>query len=64
MGLGPPVCVSCKVPYTHFQYINEEGYECAKWLCRKCKREDSKDYALTISKELFEEIYGKQDDND
>ena len=64
MGLGPPVCVSCKVPYTHFQYINEEGYECAKWFCPKCKREDSKDYALMIKKELFEEIYGKQDDND
>lgn len=62
MGLGPPVCTTCKVSYDNIHYINEEGNECVKWMCPMCKREDVKDYALTISKELFEEIYGKKDE--
>lgn len=60
MGLGPPICVPCRAPYTHYRYINEDGYECAAWYCLKCNKSDTKDYAWTISKELFEEIYGKE----
>ena len=55
--LGPPICINCKVCYDSFYYTNEEGDNCVKWYCPKCKAEDSKDYAFTISKQLFDEIF-------
>ena len=60
MGLGPQVCLACRVGYDYIHYTNEEGYECTKWFCPKCKKEDSTDYALTISKELFDELFPEE----
>ena len=55
--LGPPVCLDCKVVYSHDKYFDEQGNVCVKWHCPVCLKSDTKHYALTISKELFEELF-------
>ena len=54
--LGPQICVKCRAAY-FYEKINEEEVH---WYCPKCGETESKDYALTISKELFEEIFGQK----
>lgn len=58
--LGPPICLDCKVVYAYNVCVNEQGDECCKWYCPKCKKEDSTDYAFTISKELFDELFPEE----
>lgn len=65
--LGPPVCIPCKRVYDH---LNDEEYERLKkekpdicrWWCSKCGRCDSNDYALTINKILYKQIFNKDED--
>lgn len=59
--LGPPVCVECKQCYEQMHYLDYlDGIEreCVRWYCPKCLNENAKYHAMTISYELFEEIFG------
>ena len=55
--LGPPICLDCKVVYAYNVYINDQGDECCRWYCPVCLKDDTKHYAMTISKELFIELF-------
>ena len=65
MGLGPPVCVSCKRPYDYvdskekLDELRKTRPEAQYWWCSKCGKSDTRDHAWTIGEELTEEIYPK-----
>lgn len=62
--LGPQVCVPCKEFYTSTTtYPGPTGYTAqasVHWACPECGRVGAREYALTISEELLQEILDKQ----
>lgn len=59
--LGPPVCVDCKKIFDHleedeFQELRKTYPEIGRWWCSKCKKLDTADYILTVSRELYEKL--------
>jgi predicted nucleic-acid-binding Zn-ribbon protein len=54
--LGPQICVKCRAAY-NYEKISEDV---VRWYCPKCGETESRDYAMTIPNELFEEIFGQK----
>ena len=68
MGLGPQICITCKRSFDYVE-TEEEREEIRKkypdsdfgaWWCSKCGSTKSQHYALSIKKELFDEIFPRQ----
>jgi hypothetical protein len=62
MGLGPPVCMTCRRVFDHLTV--DEQKELVKtypkigfWWCSKCKSSDTKVHAFMLTKSEFDEIF-------
>lgn len=64
--LGPEVCLDCN---RIFDYLSEDEHlqlrkqypDIGRWWCSKCKKLESKHYALTIDRSKLEEILKSKD---